>query len=105
MKLIQSAQQDRADVIREVCLAWMEVSPGQAKLFKTYVDEVTAGQYKKSGAWRKRDGGYFAHSLPADLWHSLRRILPDFGNDDKDIRTLCREFPDIFKSNKFNINT
>lgn len=93
----------RHELIKETCLAWFEISPGMAQEFKRYVDEITAAQYKKSGSWRTKEGGYYNMSFPADLWYSLRRVLPDFGDDDADIGFLCQEFPDIFKSNKFNI--
>jgi len=89
----------RKDIIKETCLAWIQKSPGEARLMAEYLKGVTKQQLR-GGKWRRKDGGYLKVSVPADLFYSLRRLLPDFADDDKDLRYLAEEFPDLM--GKFN---
>lgn len=88
----------RQELIRETCLAWMELSPGTAREMARYVQEITKCDL---GKWRKTGAGMLSARTPAELWHSLRSVLPDFGDHDSDLQYLAREFPDlVFKRKK-----
>jgi hypothetical protein len=80
-------EKDRArnDLIKEVVMAWYQVDP------------VNKG-------WWKSKNGYVAYRMPGDLFHSLRAVIPNWGDDDKDLQYLCEEYPDLFGNKRRSSN-
>lgn len=99
---IISRNQAKRDLIREVALAWIQVDPAGAREAAEQLKELQRCQYKRNGGYRKgaKDQyGYVKYRIPQPLFILLRRFMPDFLNDDKDIRLLCQEFPDLIPNN------
>jgi hypothetical protein len=54
--------------------------------------EVTANQIDKSPV----DGyGHMRIAVPNELFFIMRKFIPTFGDDDKDIKLLAKEFPGL----------
>jgi hypothetical protein len=97
-------EKDRArnDLIKEVVMAWYQVDPGQAHMFAKYLKEITKAELNKG--WWKSKNGYVAYRMPGDLFHSLRAVIPNWGDDDKDLQYLCEEYPDLFGNKRRSSN-
>lgn len=92
----------RKDLIRDVALEWFRIQPREARAAAKQLNELYKAQYnKRTGGWRNTDaGGYTKIRMPTTLFQLMRRIVdPKWGDDDKDLIELAREFPDMIPTN------
>lgn len=97
----------REKVMKQVLETWIAEDPGTAKAVAQYMKEVTANQWHANGKWREQHNGYFQISIPAPVFHIMRRVFPlllpgepQFATMDEDIVFCMRTFPDLFRGNR-----
>lgn len=89
----------RRNIIRDVLQQWYRMDPKEAKAAIKMIKEQTAADVHSSGKYRDRDGdkveGQCKYRFPATLFWALRRIWPEWGDDEQDVKDLIRDFPDL----------
>lgn len=86
--------QAKKELIRRIALEWISKDPAGAREAALAVRDFTKADLHKSGK-TKQDTGYISVRMPSELWQILRHFIPNFGDDDKDLRLLSQEFPDL----------
>jgi len=92
----------RKDKIRAVAEAWFEVQPAEARAAAKQLNGLYKQQYNnRTGGWRNTDvHGFTKIRMPTTLMFLLRNLVDKhWGEDDKDMIELSREFPDMIPSN------
>ena len=92
----------RDELILTTTCEWIKADPETASDFARYAKQAREQQYHSSGAWRGTKDGYIKYRMPQNLLDCIRLVFHTygidevFGMDDKDMKLLCREFPDLF---------
>lgn len=91
--------QAKKELIRRIALEWIRKDPAGAREAAEAVRDFTKADLHKSGKTRQ-DSGYISVRMPSELWQVLRTFMPNFGDDDKDLKLLAQEFPDLILCRK-----
>lgn len=86
-------------LIHRIAIEWMARDPAGAREAALAVKEFTKADIHKNGKC-KGGSGYISVRMPSELWQMLRIAMPGFGNDDRDLRLLSQEFPDLILCRK-----
>lgn len=92
----------RDELIVTTTCEWIKADPDSARDFALACKAAKHGQVHTSGAWRGTKDGYVKYRMPQPLLDCIRLVFNHynidelFGMDDKDMKLLCREFPDLF---------
>lgn len=92
----------RDELILTTTCAWIKADPDTARDFAVLSKQAREQQVHSSGAWRGTKDGYIKYRMPQPLLDCIRVVFHHynidelFGLDDKDMKLLCREFPDLF---------
>jgi hypothetical protein len=92
----------RTELILETVIQWIRAEPEAARTFAIEQKEAKQRQRHASGAWRGTKLGYVKYRIPQNLLDCIRVVFHHygvqeiFGQDDKDMRLLMREFPELF---------
>ncbi len=75
-------------------------APEMVKEWTIALKESLANQWHPNGKLRAEvngegDMGYISVRFPQDLFFTMRKFMPDFGDDDSDLRIAAEAFPDI----------
>jgi hypothetical protein len=89
----------KRELIRKIALTWIKKDPAGAREAAEAVKEFTKLDLHKNGK-TKQDTGYISVRMPSELWQILRHFIPSFGDDDRDIKLLSAEFPDLILCRK-----
>ena len=92
--------QVKKDLIRKVAEVWIQKDPAMAYEMAKAVREFTKLDVNPKTGKTKGGEGYISVRIPSELWQVLRHFIPDFGDDDKDIKLLAAEFPDLILCRK-----
>lgn len=97
----------KRQLVRDVVEQWYRKDPALAREIVRYIREITAQDWNpRTGEWNqnkvdKRDG-FLKIRFPTDLFFMLRAVMPDWGDDDADIKDLIRECPDLIPKQMHN---
>jgi hypothetical protein len=90
-------QAAKRELVRAVLEEWHAHDPAGAKEIVRFIREVTAQDCNQdTGGWAVEDAeGYLKIRFPQDLLLALRAVIPDWGDDDADLKDFFKEFPDM----------
>lgn len=92
----------RDELILSTVAEWIKADPKSAAEFAIQNKMEKQAQVHKSGAWRGTKLGYVKWRIPQVLLDCIRLVLNHynidelFGLDDKDMKLIARNFPDLF---------
>jgi hypothetical protein len=87
-----SATEKKRRLMQTIVQTMKAKAPALLEEWVQLLREVTKNQIDKSEV----DGyGHMRIGVPNELFFVMRNFIPDFGDDDKDIKLLAKEFPDL----------
>jgi uncharacterized protein (DUF2461 family) len=97
----------REKVMTDVIRTWIQEDPATAKFIAKGLEQLKKNQHHKNGKWKNEHNGYFQISIPAPIFHIMRRVFPvllpgepQFATSDADIVFCMKQFPDLFQGNR-----
>ena len=92
-------------LMKAVLDATMVRSPQMVLEWQGAIKESYEAQWHPSGKLRAEvngegDMGYISVRFPQELFFMMRKFMPTFGDDDRDLRIIAEEFPGICSHQK-----